>query len=326
MNPKFFIGPMSKNVVDTVIEFCEKTGNQIGLIPSRRQIDFDGGYVNNWKTEEFVNYVKSKTNKILLVRDHSGPSQGKNEDDGYTSLREDCKYFDVIHIDPWKKYNDYDSGLKKTIGMINFCYNINQKLIYEIGTEESIKKFDVNDVEQLIYDLKNNLNIEIFNKILYIVIQSGTSLLGNNQTGSYDSNRLKNMIEIVKKNNFISKEHNGDYIDTNIIYEKFEIGLQTINIAPEFGLIETQTYLEEIDDESLMSKFYEICYKSNKWIKWVKNDFVPEQNKKELIKICGHYVLSDNEFVDEIKIKFPNIDYKIKKNIENKLNELFNIK
>ena len=36
---KFYIGPMSKNVVDAVIEFVEETGNTIGFIPSRRQIE-----------------------------------------------------------------------------------------------------------------------------------------------------------------------------------------------------------------------------------------------------------------------------------------------
>ena len=102
MTPKYFIGPMSKNVVDTIIEFCNKTNNTIGLIPSRRQVEWDGGYVNNWTTQEFTEYVKSKTDKILLVRDHSGPGQGQSDDDGYQSLSEDCKYLDLVHIDPWK--------------------------------------------------------------------------------------------------------------------------------------------------------------------------------------------------------------------------------
>ena len=49
MYPKYYIGPMTKNVVDAIIEFCDETNNNIGLIPSRRQVEFDGGYVNNWK-------------------------------------------------------------------------------------------------------------------------------------------------------------------------------------------------------------------------------------------------------------------------------------
>jgi hypothetical protein len=326
MNPKFFIGPMSKNVVDSIIEFCEKTENSIGLIPSRRQIEFDGGYVNNWKTVDFVRYVKSKTNKILIVRDHSGPGQGSKEDDGYESLSEDCKYFDVIHIDPWKKYNDYSSGLKKTIEMINFCHNINNNILFEVGTEESIKRFDEKELTNLILDLKNELDENVFKNIKYLVIQSGTSLLGNTQTGNYNINRLLSMVNISRNFNLISKEHNGDYIKTEIIYDKFENGLDCINIAPEFGVIETLTYLEEINDESLFLEFYNICFNSNKWIKWVSKDFVPENNKKELIKICGHYVLSNKDFINKIKNNFPNIDERIKENITKKINELFKIK
>jgi len=320
--PKFFIGPMSKNVVDSVIEFCELTNNIISFIPSRRQIEYFGGYVNNWTTKEFSEYVKSKTNKVLMVRDHSGPSQGQFEDDGYESLKEDCNFFDVIHIDPWKKYPDYKSGLNETIKMINFCYKINPNILFEIGTEQSIRHFESDEIENMILDLRRELPSVIFNNIKYVVIQSGTSLKETSQTGNFDSNRLKSMVEIVKKYNLSSKEHNGDYIDTKIIHEKFNIGLDSINIAPEFGVIETMTYLDEIKNESDFLNFYNICLNSQKWKKWVGKDFIPEENKLELIKICGHYVLSDEIFINEIKYKFTNIDSKIKKNIQNKLKKL----
>ena len=55
--PKFFIGPMSKNVVDSIIQFSEEENTAIGLIPSRRQVEYSGGYVNNWTTAEFIEYV-----------------------------------------------------------------------------------------------------------------------------------------------------------------------------------------------------------------------------------------------------------------------------
>ena len=43
---------------------------------------------------------------------------------------------DVIHIDPWKKYQDYESGLNETIKALNYCYNENPNLYFEIATEE----------------------------------------------------------------------------------------------------------------------------------------------------------------------------------------------
>ena len=132
------------------------------------------------------------------------------------------------------------------------------------------------------------------------------------------------MIGVCKQFNVLSKEHNGDYIPVSVIHEKFDLGLDAINIAPEFGLIETQTYLDKIGfDEKTLDRFWQICYDSKKWVKWVNPGFDPYINKKELIKICGHYVLSDNKFLSRIKLNFPTINEKIKNNITKKLNELY---
>ena len=320
---KFFIGPMSKNIVDTIIKFCNDTNTNIGLIPSRRQVEWNGGYVNNWTTKEFSEYVKSKTDKILLVRDHSGASQGQLVDDGYESLTEDCKYLDLIHIDPWKKYPAFNLGVKETIKMIEHCYDLNPNMQYEVGTEEAIRRFEAYELDELVTNLKTSLRPEVFNKIKYLVIQSGTSLKGNSQTGAYDSQRLLDMITVAKKYNLISKEHNGDYIPIAVVKEKFELGLDSINIAPEFGLIETQTYLNEISENSdNFLEFWQICYESKKWMKWVDDNFDPIANKLELIKICGHYVLSSDKFLG-IKKKYPYIDTEIKKCIYSKLMELY---
>jgi hypothetical protein len=131
------------------------------------------------------------------------------------------------------------------------------------------------------------------------------------------------MIAIAKKYNLLSKEHNGDYIPVSIIKEKFNLGLDSINIAPEFGLIETQTYINEIGNSDLFDRYWQICYDSKKWVKWVNSEFDPYINKKELVKICGHYVLSYPEFILNIKSQFPDIDKKIKLNVTKKLNELY---
>jgi hypothetical protein len=76
---KYFIGPMSKNVVDAIIEF----DGDFGFIPSRRQVDYNGGYVNEWTTGEFATYVDGK---VVIERDHAGAGQGYIDDDGYESL------------------------------------------------------------------------------------------------------------------------------------------------------------------------------------------------------------------------------------------------
>ena len=304
---------MSKNVVDSIIE----VDDGFGFIPSRRQVDYNGGYVNSWTTGEFATYVNGR---VPIERDHGGIGQGYKHDDGIESYMHDCRYFDKIHIDPWKEYQDFDKGLQETIDCINFIYLVmgKKEVKFEVGTEESIRRFEVDELENLLRHLKGKLEPEIFENIEYVVVQSGVGLdLGKqNNSGTFDPDRLEKMINICKKFGKKSKEHNGDYLSNDEYKVRFDMGLDSINIAPEFGQLETLCYLEEMDKD--IDEYYNICYDSKRWKKWVNDDFVPEDNKKELIKICGHYVFSNRRFLD---IK-PNIDDKIKTVIKNKLRRL----
>jgi D-tagatose-1,6-bisphosphate aldolase subunit GatZ/KbaZ len=323
MNPKVFIGPMSKNIVDASIEWCSETSNSLGLIPSRRQVEDNGGYVNNWTTKDFSKYVKSKTNKILLVRDHGGPNQGNSPDDGLNSLKEDCKYLDLIHIDVWKKFQDLNKGIEETINLINYCHSLNKNIKFEIGTEQSIREFSPSDLEILLKEVKLRLPDNIFKQIKYAVIQSGTSLQYNINTGSYDKDKLIRMTSIVSSYGLISKEHNGDYLPTELIKNKMNLGLGSINIAPEFGQIETLLILDKIKKHhpDLFEDFYKICHRSKRWVKWVPNDYDPEKNKEEIINITGHYVFSDPNFLTLMsKVNISNQE--IKEKIKNKINEI----
>jgi hypothetical protein len=105
---------MSKEIVDAVIDYPAP----LGLIPSRRQVDHESGYVNGWVTETFCNYVRSKTNKVLLVRDHGGPNQGYKVDNGIESFLIDCQNFDMIHIDPFKRFKAIKDAVNETLKFI----------------------------------------------------------------------------------------------------------------------------------------------------------------------------------------------------------------
>ena len=309
---KFYIGPMSKNVVDAVIEFTEETGNKIGFIPSRRQVEYNGGYVNNWTTEEFSKYVNGR---VPIERDHGGAGQGYTDDDGVKSFETDAEYLDIIHIDPWKKYPNLLDGIGQTEQNMNMIYEKNPKVLFEVGTEEAIRKFTPDELNII---LRSASEYDFFDNIKYAVVQSGVGIdLGNRiNTGKYDEARLSEFIDVCKYWKVLSKEHNGDYLSNEEMKDKFNVGLDSINIAPEFGQLETLCYLEHMGDD--IEDYYQICYDSKRWEKWVDDDFVPEDNKEELIKICGHYVLSDKRFLD----MKPDIDDKIKLTIKNKLREL----
>ena len=135
-------------------------------------------------------------------------------------------------------------------------------------------------------------------------------------TGKFDPQRLEDMIRVCKEYNVKSKEHNGDYLSEKDYRNRFDIGLDSINIAPEFGQIETKCYLDEMGDD--IEDYFQICFDSKRWEKWVDKDFLPHENKKELIEICGHYVFSEDSFKG---IK-PNIDEKIQQKLREKLRRL----
>tara|TARA_R110000824_G_scaffold93073_2_gene225351 strand:+ start:11775 stop:12779 length:1005 start_codon:yes stop_codon:yes gene_type:complete len=322
IRPKIFIGPMSENIVAAIIEYVNENDVPIGIIPSRRQVEHDGGYVNNWETKEFAGYIKSQTDKVLLCRDHAGPSQGTFEDDGIESFMVDATVLDLVHVDVWKKCQDYEEGLRKTVSFIKLGYSLNANLFYEVGTEEAIRPTTPEELDRLLGDLRKLLKRDTFDKIKYCVIQSGTALEANNNIGTYSKDRLVNMVKSVKKYGIMPKEHNGDYLAKGQIREKFKAGLECINIAPEFGAIETALILDALaGNKDLIEEFYQLCLESKRWVKWVPENYNPEENKSEIIRIAGHYVFSDSRFV-ELRNKLFITNRHIRSKIKDRIEEL----
>ncbi len=317
MYPKYYIGPMSKNVVDCVIDHK----HPIGLIPSRRQVDFCGGYVNGWNTKSFSEYVKERNPKVLLCRDHGGENQGQEPDSGVESFLNDCDNFNLIHIDPFRVSNTMLDAAENTKNTIVNLWSKNNDVEYEVGTEEAIYKYQPEELKWFLEYLRMGLSEEQFNQIKYAVVQSGTGLdlSTRTNTGNFSKRRLRGFIKVVKQYGLMSKEHNGDYLtDSFDVDLRFEHGLDAINIAPEFGQIESQYYLEECSkNKDLFEDLYKLCYNSGKWKKWIKN--INRISKSQLIMTCCHYILNTDAFVKDIKSNFPDADNVLRKRIKSQL-------
>ena len=272
---------MSQNVIDSAIELSDEYEVPLILIASRRQIDsnFHGGYVNNWSTEKFSDYVKkSKKKFIMMARDHGGPWQNTNEiknnlnlDNAIESAKSsflcDIKNdFSFIHIDTsidiFKKKIKVDESLKRIFEFYEFCHKIskenNKEILLEIGTEE--QSGSTNTFEELEYVLqkmneytkKKNLP-----KLNFIVIQSGTKVLERKNVGSFEASirveneipveiQLLKMIEICNKNKVYMKEHNADYLTNESLSWHPRLGIHSANVAPEFGVCETINIVENM--------------------------------------------------------------------------------
>lgn len=305
---------MSKNTVDAVLELGPEVCDSLAFIPSRRQVEHNGGYVNKWTTDSFANYLNGR---VLTQRDHAGPGQGYTDDDGLVSLKADAQNLDMIHIDPWKKYQDYNKGLLKTIECIEYVHQTNSSVLFEVGTEESIREFTARELRRLLEDLEKKLSSSAFSNVKFAVVQSGVGLdlLNRKNTGQFSLDRLTQMCQIVKEFGILSKEHNGDYLTPEDIEVRFSNGLNAINIAPEFGQIETLSYIKEMSNEQL-DIFYEMCLESKRWEKWVSLDNI--KSKTQLITVCGHYVFSHNDF-SSIK---PNSESIVRSNIKKRISQI----
>ena len=350
------IGPMSKNCVDASIELAEQYTVPLMLIASRRQIESEkngGGYVENWTTENFAEYVQNKdiNNNIILARDHGGPWQNEVEVTQNMNLKDAMKSaknsyatdidsgFQLLHIDPsidiYSKPNN-DQILERVFELYEFCWayarNKNKNISFEIGTEE--QNGGNNSQKELEYTLekmrefcnKNNIPFPTF-----IVVQAGTKVMETQNVGSFDSPirvsnelppeiQIPKMINICNRYGIFMKEHNTDYLSTESLKWQPRLGIHSANVAPEFGVAETKAFISVLKEKGhidLLDDFLKLAYESNKWNKWILKDSKADFTKKAII--AGHYVFASDEFISikaEASKRVSNLDYFLKNKVK----------
>lgn len=325
------IGPMSKNCVDVTIDLANQHDVPLMLIASRRQIeskDLGGGYVNNWTTEEFSEYVQKKDtkNNIILCRDHGGPFQGNNEkeqlsikdalENAKKSYLTDIKSdFKILHIDPSEtlgKQISTNDMLKIIYELYEFCFLAAQENKKQISFEISIDKEDggvhkIDEIDNVISKIEYFCIEKKLPMPMFIVTKTGNHVMETKNIGIFeeiikgkksdDSKSIKKIIELCNKKCIMSKVHNADYLSNELLKIYPDIGVHAINVAPEFGVIETKSILSWFSKNNLQKEkklFNEIALKSNKWKKWM----IPNSNatKEDRSIISGHYVFSAHEF------------------------------
>lgn len=265
------VGPMSVNCVDAAIELANQHEIPMMLIASRRQIDseeFGGGYVNNWTTSQFADYVidHDKKGKVLLARDHGGPWQNTREKEQGLSLRRamdsaKSSYladleagFQVLHIDPSVDIHGQpcvDEVLNRVFELYEYCWSqaqrLGQEVIFEIGTEE--QSGSTNSQEELNYTLNAMQQFCNKNRLpqpSFVVIQAGTRVMEKRNVGSFDSPirvaeeipaeiQLPKMIEICNRYGIFMKEHNTDYVSDEALQWHPRLGIHAANVAPELA-------------------------------------------------------------------------------------------
>lgn len=330
----FAVGPVSLNCVNAAIELSQEYDFPLILIASRRQIDsgeHGGGYVNNWTTEEFSEYVKAKnkSGQVFLARDHGWPWQNTLEIDGNFSLEramESAKKsyqtdisagFSFLHLDPSVDIHGNPSNndvLNRVFELYEYCAEAaaeqNREVIFEIGTEE--QSGGLNSIEALNYlldEIHSFCKRKSYHLPMFVVVQTGTRVMETRNTGSLEQSvreknggvdirkRISGLIELCGKRGMYVKAHNADYLSSEAIGLHPELGIHAANVAPEFGVTETKTFVQLLEQYSLnhlTQQFLELSYLSKKWEKWMIKD--TQANDRDRAIISGHYVFSTREF------------------------------
>jgi tagatose-1,6-bisphosphate aldolase non-catalytic subunit AgaZ/GatZ len=324
------IGVMSNNCVQAALELQSSCELPLILIASRRQVDsrmFGGGYAGGWDTESFVKEVRSRTphtSKVLLARDHGGPWQNTKES-GLTvseamasaklSFETDIHAgMDLLHIDTGFSLSGGLAGglssLDRTLELYEHAWYFAQKrgrdVAFEVGTDEqSPVPASLEEVELALRRLTQELKKMGLPMPEFCVIQTGTRVLEMRNTGTFTNTIatqrgrefVQDLSRTCMKFGMLLKQHNADYLPNEILAKFPSLGIHAANVAPEFGVSETQALvglLKFWNRNDLSEKFLDLAYSSGRWKKWMVGDGGASDFDKAMI--AGHYLFSDPEF------------------------------
>ena len=385
------IGPMSKTLIKASILLAKEKDFPLIFIASRNQVDskeLGGGYVCNWDQKAFSNAIKEIANEAgfdglyYLCRDHGGPWQRDKERKDHLPEEEAMKLgkqsyiadlengFDLLHIDPTKdpyivgKVIDVNVVLRRTVELIEYVEKerIARKLpeiSYEVGTEETNGGLtSVESYEFFIQELLKELDKKGLPHPCFIVGQTGTLTRLTENVGHFNAKASKELSDVARKYEVGLKEHNGDYQDEAILLAHPALGLTAMNVAPEYGTVETRAYLKLVELEEMLFAEGIISKKSNlkncirkeavasrRWEKWMTDDTV-SKSTEELLRdeniintitdISGHYTFNNDNVKKEIENLFENLAeagvnaeeyviYKLKESLDRYV-ECFNLK
>jgi hypothetical protein len=294
-NPIAF-GPMSPEIVEAVFRYSSVAHRPFMLIASKNQVDYNGGYVNNWTTAEYMRYVKEMRAKymdadVLICRDHCGPGfNGITDlDDTFKTVNEDIRSgFDLIHIDFCHYQGPRQTALEKAAEVIKYAQKLNPRIRFEIGTDEIRQNVNLGQVRR---------DVEFFLQYCkpdYYVVNTGSHVLEDKQVGLFNQTMTRSAKDLLYNYGLKLKEHNADYLTPEQIQQREGI-VDSINIAPELGVRQTEKILSLADQFNLNSEpFLNASYKSKKWKKWLQ--YTSPDDTLSCSIFAGHYNFTTKEY------------------------------
>jgi len=344
------VGPMSALVVRAALEVGQEADCPVMLIASRNQVDsvaFGGGYVEGWTQGTFAAdiyalAVQTGFDGLLYVcRDHGGPWHRDEElraklpvdkamASAIESYRADLEAgFNLLHVDPTRDPSGtvaLGTVIERTLELVQAVERAREEaglppVSYEIGTEETSGGLTADQAfASFITDLLRLLKAKGLPRPAFIVGQTGTLVKMRRNVGTVDADTARRLAGIARESGLGFKEHNADYLPSGLLAAHPEIGVTAANVAPGFGMAETQALfvLAEREAAALSARpapagltpsdlrriVEEKVLASKRWVKWLlptersttEADLRQDPARlHETAFVSGHYVFGDAE-------------------------------
>jgi len=297
---KFGVGPMSSEVIEAVFRYSEKQKTPLMLIASKNQIDWDGGYVNGWRTSDYMAYIKKMRQqcpkaKVYICRDHCGPGFKHRKSNGlndiYKTVDSDIENgFDLIHIDFCHHQGGRQEIFDQSKKIISYIYNKSPNILLEVGMNENKNNFSTN-ISRIEEEIRF---FTALGPIHFFVLCTGSLIKEINQVGTFNAKFLKTVRPLAEQYNVYFKEHNCDYLSEKEIMMRKGL-LDAMNVAPQYGVLQTMITLEKAFLYGVDSTdFLNDAYASKKWAKWLHSN--TKKNRLLCSIIAGHYVFNGDSY------------------------------
>ena len=318
---KLGFGPMSKEITEILAKHTKDNYYPLMIIASRNQVDYVTGYVCT--TSELAEQVKQYKNpNLLLCRDHCGPyfsdlDRGLTIEDAIdrckkTIAADIASGFDLIHIDVSRIKNNQLHYAKE---LIEYALSLNPDIKLEFGSEDNTGIDITSSLARI--DIQLGFLNPYKKNVVFFVTQTG-SLTKDGQAGSFDIERNRAIGEQIRAAGFMFKEHNADYFTAEDIQQRIDAGVDSLNIAPQLGVIQT-TLLKEFAPADLWATFADLVYNQDYWKRWVPEGVT---DKDVAVNVSGHYLFNSQTYKDII----ASIDYEqFKLQLTAKIEELLTL-
>jgi D-tagatose-1,6-bisphosphate aldolase subunit GatZ/KbaZ len=356
------IGPVSEVTVHAAMQLAVQRRFPPIFIASRNQVDleqFGGGYLMGGTDQsKFVGMIGEAcraygySGPVYVCRDHGGPWQRNSELDGKLpmaeameiakqSFRADIKAgFNYLHIDPTKCPHPFDEKAlcEWTVELERFCEQERKslglgELDYEVGAEDIQGGLtEVAAFDSFLARLVGTLRAERLPLPTCIVGQTGTLTRMDRNAGHFDRKQAAALSSAAAKHGIGLKEHNGDYLSAPTCRIHPELGISAMNVAPEFGLKETEAlmhlgeleqkligegWIEPDDGSSIVSILRRKTFEQAPWRKWLLEQHKGLSDREvadnellraSITKVSGHYVFDDGQVSVARQTLYRNID------------------